>query len=294
MDGDTMNIQKYMAFVKVVEYGSFTKAADALSYTQSGISRMMNDLESEWGLALFERGRAGISLTSDGLKVLPQLQRICNEHEILMTQIEELHNMQSGIIRIGTFSSVATHWLPNMIKAFKKDYPNIEFELLLGDYTEIESWIIEGRVDFGFLRLPTKADIETMFVEQDRLLVVIPQDHPLADCDLFPISELLNSPFMLLEKGAKAEISEIFEKHQVSPQISFTTWDDYAIMSMVENGLGISILPELILNRIPYRIVAKELEVPAFRTIGIAMREQKSLSLAAKSFLEYLPYRKQE
>jgi len=202
--------------------------------------------------------------------------------------------MQSGIIRIGTFSSVATHWLPNMIKAFKKDYPNIEFELLLGDYTEIESWIIEGRVDFGFLRLPTKADIETMFVEQDRLLVVIPQDHPLADCDLFPISELLNSPFMLLEKGAKAEISEIFEKHQVSPQISFTTWDDYAIMSMVENGLGISILPELILNRIPYRIVAKELEVPAFRTIGIAMREQKSLSLAAKSFLEYLPYRKQE
>ena len=289
-----MNIQKYMAFVKVVEYGSFTKAADALSYTQSGISRMMNDLESEWGLALFERGRAGISLTSDGLKVLPQLQRICNEHEILMTQIEELHNMQSGIIRIGTFSSVATHWLPNMIKAFKKDYPNIEFELLLGDYTEIESWIIEGRVDFGFLRLPTKADIETMFVEQDRLLVVIPQDHPLADCDLFPISELLNSPFMLLEKGAKAEISEIFEKHQVSPQISFTTWDDYAIMSMVENGLGISILPELILNRIPYRIVAKELEVPAFRTIGIAMREQKSLSLAAKSFLEYLPYRKQE
>ncbi|HWL13744.1 MAG TPA: LysR family transcriptional regulator [Ureibacillus sp.] len=289
-----MNIQKYMAFVKVVEYGSFTKAADALSYTQSGISRMMNDLESEWGLALFERGRAGISLTSDGLKVLPQLQRICNEHEILMTQIEELHNMQSGIIRIGTFSSVATHWLPNMIKAFKKDYPNIEFELLLGDYTEIESWIIEGRVDFGFLRLPTKADIETMFVEQDRLLVVIPQDHPLADCDLFPISELLNSPFMLLEKGAKAEISEIFEKHQVSPQISFTTWDDYAIMSMVENGLGISILPELILNRIPYCIVAKELEVPALRTIGIAMREKKSLSLAAKSFLDYLSYRKQE
>ena len=288
-----MNIQKYMAFVKVVEYGSFTKAADALSYTQSGISRMMNDLESEWGISLFERGRAGISLTSDGLKVLPQLQRICNEHEILMTQIEELHNMQSGIIRIGTFSSVATHWLPNMIKAFKMDYPNIEFELLLGDYTEIESWIMEGRVDFGFLRLPTKAEMETIFVEQDRLLVVIPQDHPLADSKMFPISELLNSPFMLLEKGAKAEISEIFEKHEIAPQISFTTWDDYAIMSMVENGLGISILPELILNRIPYRIVAKELEVPAFRTIGIAMREKKSLSLAAKSFLEYLSYRKQ-
>lgn len=136
--------------------------------------------------------------------------------------------------------------------------------------------------------------METIFVEQDRLLVVIPEDHPLADCDKFPISELLNSPFMLLEKGAKAEISEIFERHSISPQISFTTWDDYAIMSMVENGLGISILPELILERIPYQIIAKELEIPAFRTIGIAMREQKSLSLAAKRFIEYLSYRKRK
>lgn len=289
-----MNIQKYLAFVKAVEYGSFTKAAEALNYTQSGISKMMNDLEEEWGISLFERRRAGISLTSDGLKLLPQLQRICNEHEILMSQIEDLHDMQSGIIRIGTFSSVATHWLPNMIKFFKKDYPNIEFELLLGDYTEIESWILEGRVDFGFLRLPTNAELETIFLEQDRLLVVIPLDHPFADANKFPTSELLNSPFMLLEKGAKAEISEIFEKHQISPQISFTTWDDYAIMSMVENGLGISILPELILHRIPYKIIAKELEVPAFRTIGIAMREKKALSLAAKSFLEYLSFRKRE
>ncbi|WP_458413123.1 LysR family transcriptional regulator [Schinkia sp. CFF1] len=289
-----MNIQKYMAFVKAVESGSFTKAAEVLGYTQSGISRMINDLESEWGISLFERGRAGISLTSDGLKLLPQLKRICNEYEILMMQIEDLHDMQSGIIRIGTFSSVATHWLPNMIKFFQKDYPNIDFEMLLGDYTEIENWIIEGRVDFGFLRLPTKAEMETIFLEQDRLLVVIPQDHPLANCNKFPINELVNSPFMLLEKGAKAEISEIFAKHQISPHVQFTTWDDYAIMSMVESGLGISILPELILHRIPYHIVVKELEVPAFRNIGIAMREQKSLSLASKRFLEYLSYRKRE
>lgn len=289
-----MNIQKYKAFVKAVEYGSFTKTAEALNYTQSGISRMINDLETEWSVSLLERGRAGVSLTSDGLKLLPQLKRICNEHEILMTQIEGLHDMQSGLIRIGTFSSVATHWLPNMIKIFKKDYPKIDFELLLGDYTEIESWILEGRVDFGFLRLPSKAELETIFLEQDRLLVVIPQDHPLANCDKFPINELLNNPFMLLEKGAKAEISEIFEKHHISPQVHFTTWDDYAIMSMVENGLGISILPELILQRIPYQIIAKELEAPSFRNIGVAMREQKSLSLAAKRFLEYLQYRKRE
>lgn len=286
-----MNIQKYVAFVKVVELGSFTKAAQSLDYTQSGISRMINDLETEWGVSLFERGRAGINLTSDGLKLLPQLKRICNEHDILMTQIEDLHDIKTGMIRIGTFSSVATHWLPNMIRIFKKDYPKIDFELLLGDYTEIESWILNGRVDFGFVRLPSKPDLDTIFVEQDRLLVVMPLNHPLANCEKFPINDLLSSPFMLLEKGAKAEISEIFEMHQISPQVNFTTWDDYAIMSMVENGLGISILPELILKRIPHKIIAKELEFPAFRNIGIATRDQKSLSLASKEFLEYLSYR---
>lgn len=287
-----MNIQKYMAFVKTVESGSFTKAALALNYTQSGISRMIKDLETEWGVSLLERNRAGVSLTSDGLKLLPQLKRICNEQELLKIQVQDLHNMQSGLIRIGTFSSVAKHWLPNMIKIFQKDYPKIHFELLLGDYTEIEEWIIEGRVDFGFLRLPSKASLETVFIEQDRLLVVLPTDHPLAGCDQFPISELLNSPFILLEKGSNSDLTKIFDKHRISPHVHFTTWDDAAIISMVESGLGISILPELVLQRIAYQIIAKELEVPAFRKIGIAMREQKSLSLSVKRFLEYLPNRK--
>ena len=213
------------------------------------------------------------------------------EYEKLQTQINELHGLESGLIRIGTFSSVATHWLPNIIKAFQKKYPNIAYELLLGDYTEIESWILEGRVDCGFLRLPTNPSLETIFLEQDRLLVILPENHPLANCDRFPVEALCNDPFMLLEKGAKAEISEIFELHHLEPMTHFTTWDDYAIMSMVESGLGISILPELILQRLPYRIIIKELEVPAYRRIGIAMKNQKNASLAVKRFLDYLPDR---
>lgn len=96
---------------------------------------------------------------------------------------------------------------------------------------------------------------------------------------------------MLLEKGAKAEISEIFERCGLSPKIHFTTWDDYAIMSMIESGLGISILPQLILKRVPYRIVAKELDIPAYRNICLALRDKKTTSLAVKRFLDYLHYR---
>ncbi len=286
-----MNLQKYLSFVKTVEYGSFTKAAEILNYTQSGISRMIADLEKEWGITLLERSKYGVKPTSDGMKLLPYAQSLCADLDKLKMQVDEINGLQSGLIRIGTFSSVATHWLPNIIKAFQKDYPNIDYELLLGDYTEIEEWIHTGRVDCGFLRLPTHPDFETVFLEQDKLMAIIPENHPLKDCDKFPVTALCNEPFMLLEKGAKAEISEIFERNNLSPDVKFTTWDDYAVMSMVESGLGIAILPELILKRAPYRIIAKELDVPAYRNIGLALRDKKTASLAVKRFIDYLQYR---
>ena len=119
-------IQKYMAFVAAVEYGSFTKAAQVLSYSQSGISRMIKDLESEWRVALLERSKTGVRLTSDGMKLLPHAKRVCEEYRKLQMEVDDLNGVQSGIIRIGTFSSVATHWLPNIIREFQKDYPNID------------------------------------------------------------------------------------------------------------------------------------------------------------------------
>jgi len=286
-----MNLQKYLSFVKTVEYGSFTKAAEILNYTQSGVSRMIADLEKEWGLTLLERSKYGVKPTSDGMKLLPYAQNLCADFDKLKMQVDELNGMQSGLIRIGTFSSVATHWLPNIIKEFQKDYPNIDYELLLGDYTEIEEWIHTGRVDCGFLRLPTHPDFETIFLEKDKLMAIIPENHPLKDSKKFPVTALCDEPFMLLEKGAKAEISEIFERNNLTPNVKFTTWDDYAVMSMVESGLGIAILPELILKRVPYRIIAKELDVPAYRNIGLALRDKKTASLAVKRFIEYLQYR---
>lgn len=285
------NLLKYMAFVKTVESGSFTKASEILNYSQSGISRMINDLETEWKVPLLERSKMGVKLTSDGLKLLPHAQAIVGEYEKLQMEVDALNGLQSGIIRIGTFSSVATHWLPNIIKEFQKDYPNIDYELLLGDYTEIEEWIHTGRVDLGFLRLPTLPEYETHFLEKDELMAIIPEGHRYADSDAFPVEALCDEPFMLLEKGAKAEISAIFERHNLTPKVHFTTWDDYAVMSMVESGLGISILPSLILKRIPYRIVAKPLTIPAYRDIGIALKSSKTASLAVRRFMEYLQYR---
>lgn len=282
------NLQKYLAFVKTVEYKSFTKAASALNYSQSGISRMISDLEKEWDVILLERNRSGVHLTSVGMELLPYAVNLCAEYEKLQIKINDLHGLKSGIIRIGTFSSVATHWIPKMIKAFQTDYPQIEYELLLGDYTEIEKWIIEKRVDFGFLRLPTLPQFETLFLAQDELMVVLPEDHFLADCNAFPMEALCREPFLLLEKDKNIVVSDIFRKNHLKPDIRFTTWDDYAIMSMVEARLGISILPSLVLQRIPYHVVIKRLEIPAYRKIGLAMPDKKGSSAAVKEFIKYL------
>lgn len=285
------NLQKYMSFIKAVEYGSFTKAAEILGYSQSGISRMIGELEREWKIILLERGKRGVKLTSDGIKLFPYVKGILSEYGKLQAQIDEINGLQTGLIRIGTFSSAATHWLPNIIKEFQKDYPNIDYELLLGDYVEIENWILEGRVDCGFLRLPLQSDLETIFLEQDPLLAVVPQNHLLAKQDKIPISALCQEPFMLLKRGQNTEVSEIFERCGLTPQVHFITWDDYAIMSMVESGLGVSVLPKLILKRVPYQITVKELDVPAYRNIGFALKSRKTVSLAVKRFMGYLQYR---
>lgn len=286
-----ISILKYMALLKTVEYGSFTKAAQALHYSQSGISRMIMDLEQEWQITLLERSRTGVRLTSEGSRVFPHAKRLCEEYRKLQMQVDSIQGVQTGVIRIGTFSSVATHWLPNIIKTFQKDYPGIDYELLLGDYTEIEAWIAEGRVDCGFLRLPTQPTFDTIPLARDPLLAILPEEHPLTACERVPLSALCSEPFLLLEKGAKSEISELFERHGLVPKTRFTTWDDYAVMSMVESGLGLSILPQLILKRVPYRIAAKPLDVPAYREIVLALRDRTAASLAVRRFLDYLPDR---
>ncbi|MZQ98156.1 MAG: LysR family transcriptional regulator [Acidaminobacter sp.] len=286
-----LNLQKLTAFVKTVECGSFTKAAEALNYTQSGVSRMIQDLEKDWNMSLLERSRAGVRLTSEGVLLLPYAKTLCLEYQKLHKQVDELNGLQSGLIRIGTISSIATHWLPNIIKAFQQDYPGIDYELLLGDYSEIEAWILEGRVDCGFLLQPAHPDLETIYLGQDELLVILPEHHPLVEFDRVPFKALCDQPFMLLDRGGRSEVKEFFEQYGISPMVKFTTWDDYAIMSMVESGLGISLLPQLILQRVPYRIVTKRLDVPAYREICLALRSKQTASHAVKRFLEYLPFR---
>jgi DNA-binding transcriptional LysR family regulator len=280
------HLLKYQAFVKAVEKGSFTKAAEDLNYAQSSISKMIADLEADWGVVLLERNKKGVCLTSSGKQILPFARRIINDCSELDGYIKQMNGVETGIVRIGTFASVAINLLPDIFIEFQKAYPGIEYELLLGDYTEVECWIEDGRVDCGFLCMPTSASLDTILVKKDEYKVVLPAEHPLADKKVVSIKDLNGQPFMLLEHGEKTEISSILEENNVHPNIRFTTWEDFAIMAMVEKGLGIAILPGMILERIPYKIEIRSLKRPYYRSIGLAMKDRNRLTPAVRKFVE--------
>ena len=282
---------KYLAFVKTVEKNSFTLAAQELNYAQSSISKMVADLEKEWGMTLLERSKSGVRLTSAGEQIMPFLRKVLNDYHEMEGQIYRMKGIECGVVRIGTFSSVAINWLPNIFAKLQQDYPGIEYEMLLGDYAEVEQWIKEGRVDCGFLRLPTLPQFDTILLKQDEYKVVLPSGHYLTKRETINIEDLNGLPFLLLEHGGKTEVSDLLERSHVQPDIRFTTWEDFAIMAMVEKGMGVSILPDMILHRIAYKIEIRSLQKPYYRSIGLAIKDQRHTTPAVKKFVDYLPFR---
>ena len=206
----------------------------------------------------------------------------------MQRKLEELNGIKFSVIKLGPFQCGYALATSQLILNFQNKYPNIKFELLLGDYDEIEHWILTGRVDFGFLRLPTLPKLSTQFIHQDDFKVIVPKNHFLEKKDSVSLNDLSGLPFILLDKNGNPISLHYLKRWTFHTDINFTTWDDYAIMCMVEKGLGVSILPELILQRVQYDLTILDLDVPLYRKIGIAYKEEKNLSLASKKFLDLL------
>ena len=151
-----MSLQKYIALLKTVELGSISLAAEQMGYTQPAVSRMISDLEKEWQVELLRRSRAGLEVSSVCQRILPILRTIVADCEELEFTINEHHDVHTGLVRVGCFTSVADMWIPGLLKSFQQMYPNIEFDLINSEtYAEIEDWIRHGKVDCGFVSLPT-------------------------------------------------------------------------------------------------------------------------------------------
>ena len=278
-------MNKYEILMKVLECGSLTRAAEEMGCTQSAVSHSLAGLEEELGFSVIKRNRGGIRLTSEGERILPAIREVLMSVEKLNQTASAIRGLDSGTVRIGAFTSVAVHWLPTVLKEFQKDYPNVDFRLLNGDYHDVEEWIRDGSVDIGFINMTSELDCECVALMEDRLMAIIPKDSRFASYPKFPLIECETEPFISLLESSDHDARRALEMAGVKPNVRFYTKDDYAIIAMVEQGLGMSIMPELLLKGRHDDLLVLPLVPEAKRTIGLAIA---STGPATRRFAEYV------
>ena len=281
-----MSINKYEVLLRVVELGSLTRAAEASGCSQSAVSHILNDLEEEFGFSILKRSRGGVQLTENGARILPSIRGILNYNEQLNQTVASIRGLDTGVIRIGTVTSVAVQWLPGILKQFMQEHPGIDFKLFNGDYGDVNRWLSEGSIDVGFLALPADINCECIPLMEDRMLAILPKDHPYAALPKFPVAQVQYESFISLLESSDHDTRAIWNNSGVTPNIRFTSKDDYAIIAMVEQGLGISIMPELLLQNHTDNVVAMELVPKASRLIGLAIPNASRTSPATRSFAD--------
>ncbi len=281
-------MNRYKAFLKVVEIGSYTKAAEILGYTQPALSQMISSLEKEISITLLYRSRYGVKLTPEGERLFPFIQKTVQQYEQLLQMEDEIQKLDSGIVRIGTVSSVSCHWLPPVIQKFWTFYPNVQLILHQGDYSSICDWVQNGTVDLGFVNPIAAKGLETHILKSDPFVAVLPVEHPLAQKNKISLQELADEPYLLLEEGCYSEPLEAFRLANITPNIRLTMHDDYSILSMIEQGLGYSLLAELVLQKTAYNVAVRPVEEPILRTMALVTKNKKTLSMAAKTFMQFI------
>ncbi|MBD8112238.1 LysR family transcriptional regulator [Priestia megaterium] len=279
-----MSLVKYEILNKVAEVKSFTKAADALALTQSAVSHAITNLESEFGFLLVNRNRSGITLTTEGETMLLAIRKVLQENEKVHQEAASLLGLAKGTIKIGIFKSVSTKWLPEIIRLMEKNYPEIQIQLKEGDYLEIEQWLLSGEIDCGFINITHSSQFHIISLKKDRLLCVVSDQSALYHQKTVSFEDLEKEPFIMPAYGGYHDIKQLFEEHGIQPDIRFELMDESAILSMVTHHLGISILPEMLLDSIPQELRAIPFQVDSYRSIGLATRYH--LSPAAKKFAE--------
>lgn len=281
-------MNRYIALQKIVEVGSFSKAAIALGYTQSAISQMIASLENELSIKLLYRSRTGVHLTLEGEDLFPFIQKTTIQYQAMIERSKEIRGLETGVIRIGTISSISCHWLPGLIQKFQKNYPNVQFILHQGDYTTIPEWVRIGEVDFGFVNPDAIKGMKTKFIKEGELRAVLPANHSLAGNASVTLKQLYAEPFLLLEEGALSEPLEAFKTMNLKPNIKLCVHDDYSILSMIEAGIGISILPELVLRKTNYNVAILPIKPVVKRKIGLVMKEKNVMPAASKVFIDFI------
>ncbi|MGM9539011.1 MAG: LysR family transcriptional regulator [Candidatus Onthomonas sp.] len=280
-----MDIKKLELFADVAETRNFTKSGDRIGYTQSGVSHILKSLETEIGFSLFVRSKQGVHLTRNAELLLPLVHTLLSANENLVQTINDINGVDSGSLVIASFASISIHWLPKIIRRFQEIYPGITISLMEGGTDEIVDWVANNQADFGFMSQRNTKGLEWISLCDDPLMAIVPKDYPVPEDHRFPIAEFQGQHFIISAMGTDYDVHYALDSANVTPNIHFTSKDDHAIISIVSNHLGISILPQLVIRGHEDQIQAYPLNPFCSRNLGIAVKSRQGMSPAAKKFL---------
>ena len=279
---------KYFCLCKVVELKSFTRAAEVTGYTQSAISQMIKCLEDEFGTALIDRRKDGISLTKDGEKFFPHIRSVVAAESYLELKKKEMASLENATIAIASYTSTGCNILPECIKRFKDKYPSVKFVIKQGNYTDTRRWLTEGIVDLGFIRESAADGLETRFLYDDLMMAVLPKEHPLAKQTEVSLNQLAHENFILLDESAYPKILNSLKSVYADVNVDYTVYDDYSIIAMVEKGIGVSILYNTVVKSTDKNVVVLPIKEKTKRTMMLAWKNWQTLPLAAQKFAQFL------
>ncbi len=282
-----MESARCKAFMYAADTGSFTKAAERLNYTPSGVSQLVGALENETGLTLLRRTRKGVTLTPDGEILLPAVREFLEKENRIYELAAEVKGLLVGSVTIAAYSSISTHWLPEVIRDFEQDYPQIEIRLMEGIRQEVTRWLDEKKADIGFLSYQEPMPYEWTPLDYDEMLAVLPKDHLYASKESYPLINCETDSFIMPALGRDDDVVSLFERNGIKLNIHFTTLENFATMAMIEKGLGMSVMNNLITEKWNCDVVKIPVDPPSRITLGLAVPSYKQASPAVKRFIKY-------
>lgn len=279
-------LAQYITFQNLVETGSFTATGIKMNLTQSSISHTISNLENELGLSLFHRTQKQLSLTEEGKIVYRHILKILTAQGALENEIADLKGLLIGTVRIGVLPSVSITFLPSILAYFEKNYPGIKIEISEGNYDQIEEWLLSRLIDVGFLSAtaPVKAEFEELL--NDPLVCIISTDHRLAEFTTIEVEQLADERWIMPKRSIDRDVTKLLAKEKIPMKVVYEMEVDQAIISMVAENLGISIMPEMLLSVLPPKIKKLFFKKNYSRTIGIAYLKGIKLSSGAEKFVE--------
>ncbi|MEG1917786.1 MAG: LysR family transcriptional regulator [Oscillospiraceae bacterium] len=285
-----MESKKWEALLAATEAGSFTRAAETLGYTQSGLTHMMNSLEKEIGFPVLRRGRYGVQLTPAGEGMLPAVREFIRAGDRLERAIAAVGTAKAETIRVAAYASITVHWLPHIVQRFRQDYPDVHVDILRADSVEELCKLLEEKADIAFGGPPAgcaRGSFDWIHLKNDPLLAVLPKDYPIGNRTTFPLEEFEGQEFLMSTQGFDPQILEAMQQRGIQPDIRPTEVDDVALITMVAHGLGISMLTELVMKGANENVLAIPVAPASFRELGILTHSLRDASPMLRKFISY-------